>query len=40
MTDVIGVGHGMNIGIQDGLNLTWKLAEVLRGAPGEVAGYV
>lgn len=29
----IGVEHGMNIGIQDGLNLTWKLAEVLRGAP-------
>jgi 2-polyprenyl-6-methoxyphenol hydroxylase-like FAD-dependent oxidoreductase len=32
----IGVEHGMNIGIQDGLNLTWKLAEVLRGAPAEL----
>jgi 2-polyprenyl-6-methoxyphenol hydroxylase-like FAD-dependent oxidoreductase len=29
----IGVEQGMNIGIQDGLNLTWKLACRLRGAP-------
>jgi 2-polyprenyl-6-methoxyphenol hydroxylase-like FAD-dependent oxidoreductase len=34
----IGVEHGMNIGIQDGLNLTWKLAEVLRGAPADLLG--
>jgi 2-polyprenyl-6-methoxyphenol hydroxylase-like FAD-dependent oxidoreductase len=27
-----GVEHGMNSGIQDGWNLTWKLAEALRGA--------
>jgi 2-polyprenyl-6-methoxyphenol hydroxylase-like FAD-dependent oxidoreductase len=32
----VGVEHGMNIGIQDACNLSWKLAQVLRGAPGEL----
>jgi 2-polyprenyl-6-methoxyphenol hydroxylase-like FAD-dependent oxidoreductase len=31
-----GVEHGMNIGIQDGWNLAWKLAEALRGAPASL----
>jgi flavin-dependent dehydrogenase len=29
----VGVEHGMNIGIQEARNLSWKLAQVLRGAP-------
>jgi hypothetical protein len=32
----VGVEHGMNIGIQDACNLSWKLAQVLRGAPEEL----
>jgi 2-polyprenyl-6-methoxyphenol hydroxylase-like FAD-dependent oxidoreductase len=29
----VGVEHGMNIGIQDAYNLSWKIAQVLQGAP-------
>jgi 2-polyprenyl-6-methoxyphenol hydroxylase-like FAD-dependent oxidoreductase len=32
----VGVEQGMNIGVQDGLNLTWKLACTLRGAPARL----
>jgi hypothetical protein len=32
----VGVEHGMNIGIQEACNLSWKLAHVLRGAPEQL----
>ncbi|MER6762734.1 MULTISPECIES: FAD-dependent monooxygenase [Amycolatopsis] len=31
-------GQGLNLGIQDAVNLGWKLAAVLRGAPAELLG--
>ncbi|MGO2519469.1 MAG: FAD-dependent monooxygenase [Microbacterium sp.] len=29
-------GQGMNLGIQDGVNIAWRLSSVLRGAPAEL----